>query len=329
MIVPSFWAEGRIQRQLGGKQITVRRFGWSDESPIAAQAHADARTEEALARLLAGESGLRRRERKAPYDGADGLPIREEIVARHGDAIVTRNSYGARCLNTPNVLFVDIDFDTRPSSGAKPAIAGLLVLALAAAALAGLATRSLLVAGGALGLVAVLGAAWIAARRPRPQSGGPDPEQEAAARVARFIAQHPDWHLRLYRTPAGLRALAMHRAFDPAEPAVTECFQALGADTVYARMCRNQHCFRARLSAKPWRIGILEPLRPRPGVWPVAPDRLPARDAWVAGYEQAAARHAACHFLEALGSDAVHSAALAVQEVHDAETGAHTDLPLA
>lgn len=328
MIVPSFWAEGRIQQQVAGKQVTVRRFGWSDESPIAAQAHADARAREALARIVAGDSGLIRRERKAPYDGADGLPIREEIVARHGDTVVTRNSYGARCLNTPDVLFVDIDFDTPPFGGARPAIAGLIVLALVAGALAGLATRSLLIAVGGLLLAVALGAGWMAARRPRPLADRPDPEQAARARIATFIEKHPDWHLRLYRTPAGLRALAMHRTFDPTEAAVAECFQLLGADTVYARMCRNQRCFRARLSAKPWRIGIAEPMRPRPGVWPVAPDRLPARDAWVARYEQAAERCAACHFRDAVGSSTVHPAALAVQHVHDAETRAHSELPL-
>jgi hypothetical protein len=39
-----------------------------------------------------------------PYNGAAGVPIREEIVGRHGETVITRNSYGARCLNMPNVL---------------------------------------------------------------------------------------------------------------------------------------------------------------------------------------------------------------------------------
>src|SRR3954447_10800391 len=109
MIVPQFWAEGRAHARRDGPAVTVRRFGWSDASPADAQANADARAAEALERILSGEP-LGRWERKVPYNGADGLPIREEIVARHGDTIITRNSYGARCLNSPNVLFADVDF---------------------------------------------------------------------------------------------------------------------------------------------------------------------------------------------------------------------------
>ena len=102
MIVPQFWAESRLQHRKKGKQITLRRFGWSDSSQADAQSNADARVKEALARVLTGEK-LPRRDPKIPYNGADGVPIREEIVSRHGETIITRNSYGARCLNTPNV----------------------------------------------------------------------------------------------------------------------------------------------------------------------------------------------------------------------------------
>lgn len=50
-------------------------------SPADAQANADARVKEALDRLLSGEN-LRRRDPKIPYIGAEGVPIREEIVER-------------------------------------------------------------------------------------------------------------------------------------------------------------------------------------------------------------------------------------------------------
>ncbi len=68
------------------------------------------RAEEALARIVAGES-VCRREPKVPYNGADGVPIREEVLGRYGDEVITRNAYGARCLNSPTALFADVDFD--------------------------------------------------------------------------------------------------------------------------------------------------------------------------------------------------------------------------
>jgi hypothetical protein len=154
-------------------------------------------------------------------------------------------------------------------------------------------------------------------------------ENRAWRRIRKFVADHPDWHFRVYRTPAGLRVLAVHQTFDPHAPAVKECFKALGTDTKYARMCLNQRCFRARVSPKPWRIGINAHIRPRPGVWPVNPDRLHQRSAWIADYEQAARDYASCRFIEALGSGIVNPTAHAIQLVHDQLCQVGSDLPIA
>jgi hypothetical protein len=94
-------------------------------------------------------------------------------------------------------------------------------------------------------------------------------------------------------------------------------FVQLGTDPQYAMMCRRQRCFRARVSPKPWRIGISSHLRPRPGVWPVAPQHLPARNQWIAEYERRAGTYAACRFIEQLGSSTIHPAAAAVRDLHD------------
>ncbi len=109
MIVPKYWSEARAQAIRNGKQITVRRFGWSNSSQPEAQQAADERAADALHRIGNGEK-LPRRDIKRAYNGAHGVPIREEIVAEFGDTVITRNSYGALCLNSPNVLFGDIDF---------------------------------------------------------------------------------------------------------------------------------------------------------------------------------------------------------------------------
>ena len=118
MIVPEHWAEAREQVRQRGRSITVRRYGWSDESPEAAHAHARQRVRVALDAILSGAK-LPRREMRSNY-GVVGVPIREQIVARHGEVVITRNSYGALCLNTPDVLFADVDLEESPSGCALP-----------------------------------------------------------------------------------------------------------------------------------------------------------------------------------------------------------------
>ena len=51
MIVPEFWAEARIQQRIDERQITVRRFGWSDASQEEAQANAEVRVGEAFKKI--------------------------------------------------------------------------------------------------------------------------------------------------------------------------------------------------------------------------------------------------------------------------------------
>ncbi|MEI7729741.1 MAG: hypothetical protein WCO56_09210 [Verrucomicrobiota bacterium] len=316
MIIPQFWAEGRAQHRTRGRQVTIRRFGWSEVSEAEAQANADLRAQEALERVLKGDK-LLRREPKVPYNGAEGVPIREEIVSHHGETIVTRNAYGARCLNTPNVLFADIDLAMDSPLWIKflPILISLALLVIALWQHP--AWRAL------WAVVVSLCIGWfvgrlVAAGIHRLWVGGRDGmEKLARKKMDAFIAQNPDWHLRLYRTPAGFRVLVMHRTFEPGEAAVAEFFAALGTDPVYVRMCLNQQCFRARVSPKPWRAGITGHIRPQSGAWPVAPETLPARNEWIQKYEAAAQHYAACNFIGTLGSHKVDPAAQAVQSLHD------------
>jgi hypothetical protein len=325
MIVPQYWAEARHRERVGGKQTTIRRFGWSDDSVEAAKAHAELRLREALEQHRAGTLRYRR-EAKVAYNGADGLPIREEILARQGETIITRNGYGAQCLNTPNVLFLDLDFpEPHP---VLPCLATLVLFAAMGGIVYGLVNQYWLVAGISAGVLAFNFLALELIRRGLNRSVRRQ-EPKIRERIAAFLDSRPEWRLRVYRTPNGFRLLAMHRTFEPRSPDVEEAFRELGVDPVYAIMCHNQNCFRARVSPKPWRMGMEERFRPRPGVWPVKEEWLPGRAAWVARYEELAKDYSACRFEEELGTGSIHPAAAAVRDLHDRLANATTDLLMA
>jgi len=116
MIIPEYWAEARVQHGGSKRQVTVRRFGWSNESQAAAQAHAEERASEAI-QLAIQDASIPRRELKIPYNGAEGLPIREEVILRDDRFVITRNSYGALCINTSDVMFADVDLDSTKKFG--------------------------------------------------------------------------------------------------------------------------------------------------------------------------------------------------------------------
>ena len=326
MIVPEYWSEAREQVRHQGRSVTLSRYGWSDESTEAAQAHAQQRVREALEALLAGQQ-VPRRERRTNY-GVGGVPIREQIVARHGDVVITRNSYGALCLNTPDVLFADVDLEVPPFGCTLPI--GMIVLVAIAGFAAGFLAWHWL-AGVALAAALLYIANRLALRRRMAvfnRDGGA--EVRALARVEAFSAQHPRWHLRVYRTPAGLRVLVMHKLFQPYEEETAMLFKALGADHLYTVMCKVQHCFRARLTAKPWRIGISRRIRPPVAAWSAEQATLPGRLAWIEDYETKAAGFAACRYLRTLGdASVVDPKAEQVRALHDDLARAERDLPLA
>jgi hypothetical protein len=322
MIVPEHWAEARIQekypdREAPPRQVTVRRFGWSDISQKDAQRHANQRVRQAFDRIARGEP-LPKRERKVRYNGADGLPIREQILERFDDCIITRNSYGARCLNSPDVMFADIDFPQTLTDSCTFAFVVIVVNLLAAAAVYGysgslaMAFCVLVISPAALMLVIN----WAIRLHVRLVGGN---EQVVMKRVDSFAEANREWHLRVYRTPNGVRLIAMHKLFDPRSEEVERAFMQLKVDRTFVVMCQKQDCFRARLTAKPWRIGIESRLKPRGAVWPIHESRLSEYNRWISEYESSAANYSACQFIKAVGAiGKIDAKAKSVSDYHDA-----------
>jgi hypothetical protein len=321
MIVPEFWAEAKRRCTINNRTISVKRFGWSDTDQQAAQLLADQRLEQAVADLQAGKT-INRQEHKTAYNGAEGVPIREEIIARAGDAVITRNGYGARCLNVPDVLFGDVDiYETGPGAGLQLSI--FLVLLIVSAAIVFFTGAPWFV------LFSVVLTPLIAMQFTGKRNQSSALEQTALTRIENFSKANPSWYMRVYKTPMGFRVLVMHAPFQAHSDEVINFFKSIGVDDIYQKMCLNQNCFRARVSAKPWRIGIAEHLRPGSGIWPVRADKLPQRQAWVNTYEATAEKFAACRFLAEFGSGNTHQKAEQIRDLHDELCKSLMDLPIA
>lgn len=217
-------------------------------------------------------------------------PLREEVLEPMGDpdrAVITRNAYGCRVLNAARVMFVDVDFPESPAG-----------------------------AGFVRGLRRLFGGGTKTA----------SPEAGALARIESWLASHPDWGMRVYRTRAGLRLAATHEVFDPTAPTTWASMSALDCDPLYLRLCRAQKSFRARLTPKPWRCGArLPPVR--------FPFETPADErafqAWREDYDERQRRFATCALLRTLGAGTRNPEADEILAVHDAETRAASGLPLA
>jgi hypothetical protein len=262
-------------------------WGWSDTSQAEAQA-------EAQRRAAGLDARLRGSARPPSSDGYyPDRPMREEVLHElaHDDqglsAAVTRNASGAEVLNAAQMLFVDVDLP-------PPAAPSLLARLLGAPSLA---------------------------------PGAPSPAEAAVvARAVTWTQTHPGWGWRIYRTAAGLRLLATHALFYPDDEVVQEVFRALGADPLYCRLCLSQDCFRARLTPKPWRIG----LREAPPRWPWADAAAAAQfTAWSKAYRDASARYATCALVQTAGSTEVLPELRPLVEWHDAACKVGSGLPLA
>jgi hypothetical protein len=155
---------------------------------------------------------------------------------------------------------------------------------------------------------------------------GQPPEAQALEKLREGLRANSDATFRLYRTAAGLRALAVDREFTPEDAATERLMAATGTDVAFMRLCRVQKSFRARLTPKPWRCGVSAP----PGEFPREDSGTRARfDDWLARYEQASTGHATCRFLEQVGEGRPLAAIAPLVERHDRVTRANEELKLA
>ena len=152
------------------------------------------------------------------------------------------------------------------------------------------------------------------------------PETAALEKLRKALADAGKGTFRIYRTAAGFRALAPGREFDPAARETQDLMKATGTDPWFVQLCLAQKSFRARLTPKPWRIGLTAPATE----YPRDAEGRKQFGSWLAEYEQASQGYATCKFLETVGKGGlVGGEDHDLVELHDRETRATESLPLA
>jgi hypothetical protein len=152
-------------------------------------------------------------------------------------------------------------------------------------------------------------------------------EEDAGVAKLRDALRRYGWAtFRLYRTAAGLRAIAVDREFDPAGQEARDLMKATDTDPAFVQLCRAQESFRARLTPKPWRCHCPTP----PSGHPRTEDAVQERFAeWIREYEAASSKYATCRYLETIGTGAPPRPAQELIAFHDRTTRADASLPLA
>lgn len=288
MKIPRYWAKATVEKTgADGHKIEFSCWRWADESQAQAEQTARAAAARAINKLLGGVELDR-------YEYGQG-PLREQVLNQVADAngntmmALTRNRYGAIVLNTARAAFIDLDF---PPISAAERMGRLF--------------------------------AWLLGRpKASPETRH---EFDIRHRLEQFTAAHPGLGFRIYRTCAGMRALATSGLFEPAASETIEMLQQLNADPLYIRLCKGQSCFRARLSPKPWRCGC----QPNRVAWPWEDENARVCfERWEADYAERQKRFATCRFVAAVGNPQIHPELPSIVQLHDQVTRCQEDLPLA
>lgn len=154
----------------------------------------------------------------------------------------------------------------------------------------------------------------------------PDAFDTALERIRATAARSPQYTFRVYRTAAGFRLAVINKRIDPTSGESETLLYNFGSDSLYQRLCKNQQSFRARLTPKHWRCNYESPR----GRWPFGSENEEAMYRnWEQGYNNACLPFATCRFIEELGTDRTVGEFRELIALHDRETRADSQFPLA
>ena len=247
-----------VVRPLG--RSLSERWGWSSTSQKRCRSDGGTAADEALIALWLASGGCGA-EPKVVYGGADGMPIREEIVEEITDTVITRNTYGAQCLNVREVVFAD---DCQESDSCVGTL-----LALIAGIIGGI------VLTGQFDYPRLSKFYWWSSLASAVQWSSDESQgllrrftgtadERALRRIRASLVNKDDWLVRIYRTPAGIGFSHARYALLTTQSSWLGSSNFMSTRSMPA--CVGFNIAFAPFDGKPWRIGITEQLKPRPRV---------------------------------------------------------------
>jgi hypothetical protein len=260
--------------------------GWSYNSKSEALEKAELKAKKILEIVLSG---------KKPDSYEYSLsPICEEIVEDvycedKVVAVISRNRYGALVLNTESVMFADKDF--------QPFFAG--------------------------GIINQIKFLFNPERKRLLVSKQRDEEIE---QVLNWGKQNPEHPFRLYKTFAGMRLIFVGKLYNPKDEATISLLNSLGSDPMYVKLTKNQACFRARLTPKPWRVKCQ---RPRHRFPYLNEKHTEENFLWVQNYTLKSTNHKVCELLSGKNINIEIPEIKRIVQQHDKMTLVDTEFPLA
>ena len=274
MRIPRFWEQTKTEVVLPSGR-RIASTTWGWSEHSAEEARSKA--VEAAQRIAERLTNAEDLPHQYGYD--ERLP-REEIIDEftsddgQTQAIVTRNGYGSLILNTSALMFIDVDLPPKPTEIPLPAF-----------------LRK-----------------WLGKSPPV------DRVAENLDRIRTAARNRSNLGFRVYRTRAGFRVMVASQAVRAESALAERLLDEFDADPLYRRMCKNQQCFRARLTPKAWRCRIEKP----PTRFPYAtPSAESAYRRWEKIYLQGIADYSTCDFLETIGIQRVDPNFAALVALHD------------
>ena len=142
---------------------------------------------------------------------------------------------------------------------------------------------------------------------------GRNPETLLIAAVRELCAADTTLSARVYRTAHGWRVVLLGQGITVNSPRMHDVFVRLQADPLYTNLCRKQKCWRARLSPKPFHLGL-----PRFPFLSDSENAAAQMADWVKQYDDKVSAYGVCRLIDSFGPSITDP----VLELHDTYTRA-------